>query len=51
MKMAGRMGNSRVTSVNVEVVEVDADRSLLFIRGSVPGHLNAIVQVRPTVRA
>ncbi len=50
MKMAGRMGNHRVTSVNVEVVEIDADRSLLFIRGSVPGHLNAIVQVRATVR-
>ena len=49
MKMAGRMGNSRVTSVNVEVVEVDADRSLLFVRGSVPGHLNGIVRVRPTV--
>jgi large subunit ribosomal protein L3 len=50
MKMAGRMGNRRVTSVNLEVVEIDADRSLLFIRGSVPGHLNAIVQVRATVR-
>lgn len=49
MKMPGRMGNSQVTSLNVEVVEVDADRSLLFVRGSVPGHLNGIVRVRPTV--
>ncbi len=51
MKMAGRMGNRRVTSLNVEVVDIDADRSLLFVRGSVPGHCNGVVSVRPTVRS
>ncbi len=48
--MAGRMGNRRVTSLNLEVIEVDPERSLLLVRGSVPGHRNGIVRVRPTVR-
>ena len=51
MKMPGRLGNSRVTTKNLEVVRVEPDRGLLFVRGSVPGHRNAIVRVRPTVKA
>jgi large subunit ribosomal protein L3 len=51
MKMAGRHGNERMTAVNQEIVRIDADRSLLFIRGAVPGHKNGIVRVRPSVRA
>jgi large subunit ribosomal protein L3 len=51
MKMAGRMGNERVTSLNLEVVRVDAERDLLFVSGAVPGHPNAIVRVRPSVKA
>lgn len=51
MKMAGRMGNRRVTTLNLEVVRVDAERGLLFLRGSVPGHRNGIVRVRPAVKA
>ncbi|MDH3211582.1 MAG: 50S ribosomal protein L3 [Myxococcales bacterium] len=51
MSMAGRLGNRRVTSLNLEVVEVDPERSLLFIRGAVPGHRNGVVCVRPTVRS
>ncbi len=49
--MAGRMGNERVTASNLEVVKVDADRSLIFVRGAVPGHRNGIVRVRPAVKA
>jgi large subunit ribosomal protein L3 len=51
MKMAGRHGNAQTTAVNQEVVRIDADRSLLFIRGAVPGHKNAIVRVRPSIKA
>ncbi len=51
LKMAGRMGNARVTALNVEVVRVDPNKSLLFIRGGVPGHPNGVVRVRPSVRA
>ena len=51
MKMAGRMGNVRITTLNVEVARVDAERNLLFVNGSVPGHNNAIVRVRQTVKS
>ena len=51
MKMAGRLGNERVTSINLEVVQVDAERGLLFVGGAVPGHPNAIVRVRSSVKA
>jgi large subunit ribosomal protein L3 len=50
MAMAGRMGNRRVTTTNLEVVKVDAERSLLFLRGAVPGHKNGLVEVRPAVK-
>jgi large subunit ribosomal protein L3 len=48
-KMAGRMGNERVTTRNVQVVQVDPERNLLYVRGSVPGHNNGIVRVRAAV--
>jgi large subunit ribosomal protein L3 len=51
LKMSGRHGNSRVTALNLEVVRVDADRNLLFVRGGIPGHADAIVRVRPSVKA
>jgi len=51
MKMPGRMGNESVTTHNLEVVDLDADKGLLFVRGAVPGHPNGVVQVRPTVKA
>lgn len=49
MKMPGRMGNERVTVRNLEVVRVDTEQNLLFVRGSVPGHPNGIVRVRRAV--
>ena len=51
LKMAGRHGNSRVTALNLEVVRVDPEKKLLFVRGGVPGHNDAVVRVRPSVRA
>ena len=51
MKMPGRMGNEQVTTLNLEVVKVEAEQGLLFVRGSVPGHRNGIVRVRPSVKA
>jgi len=46
MKMAGQHGNERVTTLNLEVVEGDAERGLLLVRGAVPGPNGAIVFVR-----
>jgi large subunit ribosomal protein L3 len=51
MNMAGRHGNARTTTLNVEVVRVDPERNLLFVRGGVPGHNDGVVRVRPSVRA
>jgi len=51
LKMAGRMGNTRTTMLNLEVARVDAERGLLFVNGSVPGHNNAIVRVRKSVKS
>ena len=48
-RMYGRMGDERVTTRNVEVVRVDADKNLLLVRGSVPGHNRALVCLRPAV--
>jgi large subunit ribosomal protein L3 len=51
LRMAGRMGNERTTALNIEVVRVDAEKGLLFVRGGVPGHPDALLQVRPSVKA
>jgi large subunit ribosomal protein L3 len=46
MRMAGRMGNERVTVMNLSVVRVDAERNLLLIKGAVPGPKGRLVFVR-----
>ena len=46
MRMPGQMGNKRVTQRGLEIADVDAERNLLLIKGSVPGHRNAVVEVR-----
>ena len=51
LRMAGRMGNERTTVLDIEVVRVDAEKGLLFVRGGVPGHPDALLQVRPSVKA
>jgi large subunit ribosomal protein L3 len=48
--MAGRMGNERSTALNREVVRVDAEKGLIFVRGGVPGHKEGILRVRATVK-
>ena len=46
MKMAGHMGNARITTRNLEVVDSDAERNLIFLKGSVPGARHSIVLLR-----
>ena len=50
-RMAGRMGGERVTTLNLTVVEADADRDLLLVRGAVPGPKGGIVLIRNAVKA
>jgi len=50
-RMSGHMGVDRVTTENLRVVEVDAERNLILIRGAVPGTEGGTVVVRPSVKA
>jgi large subunit ribosomal protein L3 len=50
-RMAGRMGNARRTEENLKVVQVDLERNLLLVSGSVPGAPGGRVVVRPSVKA
>jgi large subunit ribosomal protein L3 len=47
-KMPGRMGGNRVTQLGLVVHEVDSERNLLLIRGSIPGSASGIVEIRAT---
>lgn len=49
-KMAGHMGDRQRTQQNLEVVRTDADRGLIFVKGSVPGAKNAWLLVRDSVK-
>lgn len=49
-RMAGHLGDARVTTQNLEVVRVDAERNLLLIKGAVPGSKGGDVVVRPAVK-
>jgi large subunit ribosomal protein L3 len=46
MRMAGQYGNVRTTTLNLEVVEGDAERGLLLVKGSVPGPNGGVVFIR-----
>lgn len=49
-RMSGHMGAERVTTRSLDLVRIDAERGLLLVKGCVPGHNNAMVQIRPAVR-
>jgi large subunit ribosomal protein L3 len=46
MRSGGRMGGDRVTAKNLEVVKVDGEQNLLYLRGAVPGARNSYVTIR-----
>ena len=50
-RMAGRMGDEKVTTLNLEVVQADAERNLLLVKGAVPGPKGGLVLVRDAVKA
>ncbi len=49
-KMAGRMGNKKVTKQNLKIVEIDSQNNLLMIKGSIPGKKNSIVFLKDSVK-
>ena len=50
-KMTGHLGDETVTTQNLDIVRVDETRSLLLVRGAVPGAKNGHVVVRPAIKA
>ena len=51
VRMAGQMGSERVTTLNLEVVEGDAERGLLLVKGAVPGPAGSLVFIRNATKA
>jgi large subunit ribosomal protein L3 len=51
MRMAGHMGQERVTTQNLKIVRVDADKNLILIKGAVPGANGGLVTIRKAVKA
>jgi large subunit ribosomal protein L3 len=49
-RMAGQMGSQRVTTLNLEVIQADAERDLLLVRGAVPGPRGGVVLIRDAVK-
>ena len=50
MKGTGRMGGARITTKNLLVVKIDEEKNLIYLRGSVPGAMNAYVAIRRAKR-
>lgn len=50
VRMAGHMGHEKVTTLNLEVVDADAERGLLLVKGSVPGPRGGVVIIRNAVK-
>ena len=48
--MPGQLGNERVTIQNIEVVKVDEERNLLFVKGGVPGARGTVLEVRQAIK-
>jgi len=49
-RMAGQLGNERVTERSLDLIRVEPDRNLLLVKGPVPGPVRGVVMIRPAVR-
>ncbi|AHK70317.1 MULTISPECIES: 50S ribosomal protein L3 [Gluconobacter] len=49
-KMAGHMGDERVTTLNLEIAAVDEERNLIMVRGAIPGAKNGLVLIRDAIK-
>jgi len=50
-KMSGHMGNVRRTIQNLEIIEIDEERNLIFVKGSVSGHVNSDLILMPAIKS
>lgn len=47
-RMAGRMGGDRVTTTNLEVMAIDEEKNIIFVKGAVPGAINGFITISGT---
>lgn len=45
-RMAGRMGNKRVTIKNLLILKIDTEKNILYVRGAVPGHTGKLINLK-----
>ena len=50
-KMPGHMGGKKVTTQNLEIVRVDAEKNLLLVKGAIPGPKKSLVTIKESVKA
>jgi large subunit ribosomal protein L3 len=50
MRAGGRMGGERVTVKNLQIVKIDAERNLIYVRGAVPGPKTGYLAIRRAKR-
>ena len=50
MRSSGRMGGERVTTKNLQIVKIDAERNLIYVRGAVPGPKSGYLAIRKAKR-
>jgi len=50
MRMTGRMGGERVTTKNLQIVKIDAEQNLIYVRGAVPGPKTGYLAIRKAKR-
>lgn len=51
MKMAGQLGNRRITTQNLEIVEVRPEQNLVLVKGAIPGPNQSVVMLRKGIKA
>ena len=44
-KMGGRMGGEKVTTTNLEIASIDAEKNIIYVKGAVPGAINSLVSI------
>jgi large subunit ribosomal protein L3 len=49
-KMAGHMGNVKVTTQSLKIIRVMPEKNLILVQGAVPGHTNGVVYIKATVK-
>ena len=50
LKMAGRMGSDRVTTVNMTIAQIDSENNLILVKGAVPGAIGSLVLIRSAAK-